>query len=104
MNHQVVKCLLYPWSIKLLDDGDSAYVSLQDVSVLWHKRLGHTKYRSLVQLKKQNLVENLPPIKEKGDVCEVCQYGKQTRLSFLVDQAWRAKEKLHLVHFDVWGP
>ncbi|KAK5819499.1 hypothetical protein PVK06_024503 [Gossypium arboreum] len=31
-------------------------------------------------------------------------FGKQARLPFLVNNAWQAIEKLHLVHTDVYGP
>ena len=37
-------------------------------------------------------------------MCGVCQLGKQARLSFPVNKAWRAVEKLQLIHTDVCGP
>ncbi|KAA3484491.1 pleiotropic drug resistance protein 3-like [Gossypium australe] len=37
-------------------------------------------------------------------VYELCQFRKQARLPFLANKAWRATEKLHLVHTDVYGP
>ena len=39
-----------------------------------------------------------------NEVCDLCQYGKQKRLPFPINKAWRASEKLHLVHIDVCGP
>ncbi|RVX01460.1 hypothetical protein CK203_017440 [Vitis vinifera] len=37
-------------------------------------------------------------------ICGVCQLGKQARLPFLVNKAWRAIEKLQLIHTNVCGP
>ena len=78
--------------------------SLIDDSILWHKRLGHVNYHSLSQLQKDHLVEGLPTVVEQNEVCGVCQIGKQSKLPFPVNQAWRATEKLQLVHIDLCGP
>ena len=37
-------------------------------------------------------------------MCDVCQYGKQKRIPFLVRKAWKASKKLELIHTDVFGP
>ena len=51
-----------------------------------------------------SFTQHLPAINAVNEVCDVCQYEKQKRLPFLVNKAWRASEKLHLVHTDVCGP
>ena len=38
------------------------------------------------------------------DFCESCVYGKQKRVSFVKTGKENKKEKLELVHTDVWGP
>ena len=38
------------------------------------------------------------------DFCESCVYGKQKRVSFVKTGKENKKEKLELVHKDVWGP
>ena len=38
------------------------------------------------------------------DLCESCVYGKQKRVSFVKIGKENKKEKLELVHIDVWGP
>ncbi|XP_022895214.1 uncharacterized protein LOC111409393 [Olea europaea var. sylvestris] len=44
-----------------------------DVSELWHKRLGHLNYKSLVQLAKKELVDGLPKIgPSENVVCGPC--------------------------------
>ncbi|KAL6335579.1 hypothetical protein AAG906_030709 [Vitis piasezkii] len=47
----------------------------QSVSDLWHKRFGHYNQRSLVELKKLELVENMPNVSDEAQICEICQQG-----------------------------
>lgn len=81
-----------------------AYTSLTDSTDLWHRRLGHASFRSLDLLHRLNLVDYISKVEVSGNVCEVCQLGKQARLPFPADSAWRAQNKLELVHSDVCGP
>ena len=76
----------------------------QSVSDLWHKRFGHYNQRSLVELKKLELVEDMRNVSNEAQICEICQQGKQARLPFKNNQAWRATEKLQLIYIDVCGP
>ena len=39
-----------------------------------------------------------------AQVCETCQQGKQTKLSFQANQVRRANQKLQLIQTDVCGP
>ncbi|KAL4295773.1 hypothetical protein GQ457_09G029240 [Hibiscus cannabinus] len=80
----------------------NAYSSIIDETNLWHKRLGHVNYSTLCHLYKSDLVLNLSKVIKHGEMCGVCQFGKQNRLSFPVNKAWRATDKLHLVHTDVY--
>ncbi|KAL0451419.1 UNVERIFIED_CONTAM: Retrovirus-related Pol polyprotein from transposon RE1 [Sesamum latifolium] len=73
-------------------------------SCLWHKRFDQTNYDALRLLEKREMVSDLPIINVPSVVCGVCQLGKRSRTPFPVDQAWRANEKLQLVHTDVCGP
>ncbi|KAK5802814.1 hypothetical protein PVK06_030438 [Gossypium arboreum] len=81
-----------------------AHTALADESCLWHNRIGHVNYKSLSLLYKMSLVEDMSRIELNNDVCEVCQLGKQTRLPFPINKAWRAQERLQLVHTDIYGP
>ncbi|KAL0381968.1 UNVERIFIED_CONTAM: hypothetical protein Scaly_0484100 [Sesamum calycinum] len=49
------------------------------------------------------MVSDLPIINVPSSVCGVCKLHKLNRTPFQVDQAWRANEKLQLVHTDVCG-
>ncbi|KAG8490918.1 hypothetical protein CXB51_014710 [Gossypium anomalum] len=83
---------------------NKAYVNLSDNAGIWHKRLGYVNFRSLDLLQKQNLVEDISKVEASDSVCDVCQFGKQARSPFPVNQAWRAQERLELVHSDICGP
>ena len=82
-----------------------AYVGVtQSVSNLWHKRFGHHNQRSLVELKKLELVEDMRNVSNEAQICVICQQGKQARLPLKNNQAWRATKKLQLIHTNVCGP
>ncbi|KAL6318455.1 hypothetical protein AAG906_041222 [Vitis piasezkii] len=44
-------------------------VVTQSVSDLWHKRFGHYNQRSLVELKKLELVEDMPNVSDEAQIC-----------------------------------
>ncbi|RVX06045.1 Copia protein [Vitis vinifera] len=52
----------------------------------------------------QQDIEELPEFEKDLPICAICQYGKQTKLSFPKKTSWRATQKLQLVHNDVGGP
>ncbi|KAG8480141.1 hypothetical protein CXB51_024917 [Gossypium anomalum] len=60
-----------------------AYTSLIDDAGLWHRRFGHVNYKSLDQLHKLNLVEDMSKIEAKDMVCEVCQLDDLTRFCWV---------------------
>lgn len=45
----------------------------------------------------------MPIIAAEPHECDACQHGKQIQLPFPKGQAWRASQKLQLVHTDVCG-
>ena len=53
---------------------------------------------------KTELVKNMPEFLSNAQVCETCQQGKQTKLSFQANQVRRANQKLQLIHTDVCSP
>nr|GEY72460.1 putative ribonuclease H-like domain-containing protein [Tanacetum cinerariifolium] len=53
-----------------------------DESNLWHRRLGHIKFKTMNKLVKGNLVRGLPSkVFENNHTCVVCKKGKQYRAS-----------------------
>ncbi|KAA3467319.1 golgin subfamily A member 3-like [Gossypium australe] len=80
----VVNCNLAP---------SIAYTSSLDETKLWHRRMRHVDYRSLSQMSKNNFVE-----------IKCTNLGSMQGFHFLVNRAWRANEKLYLVHTNICGP
>ncbi|CAO2827530.1 unnamed protein product [Amaranthus hypochondriacus] len=71
-------------------------------SKLWHQRLGHMSEKGMKIL---HSIGKLPCLKFVNlDMCEECILGKQKRVSFQTYGRTPMKEKLELVHSDVWGP
>ena len=71
---------------------------------MWHERMGHLNYSSLVALERQEMVMGLPSIRESAQICEACMLGKQHRIAFPTNTTRRATKPLELVHSDVCGP
>ena len=99
-------------SVKMMNrsfnlDWNDSYMSVNMCvnaeSSLWHKRMGHFNQIALKKMADLQMVLGLPVIKDNEDVCEACQLGKQTKLSF-PSNTYRASMKLQLVHTDVCGP
>lgn len=66
-----------------------------DDSVLWHRRLAHTNFKT---------IKNFMNINVKSDMkCIVCAQGKQSRSPFN-DIGHRATKILEIVHSDICGP
>ncbi|KAK3000462.1 hypothetical protein RJ639_021063 [Escallonia herrerae] len=84
--------------------GVAMKASIVEDSWLWYRRFGHINFKNLKLLHKENMVQGLPTIEEKHEVCEGCAFGKHHRQPFPKGVAWRAKEKLEIVHTDVCGP
>ena len=62
------------------------------------KDFGHLNFQRLKILQEKNMVYGLPSITNNSEVCEECIFGKQYRISFSKQEAWRAKAPLELVH------
>lgn len=69
---------------------------------LWHKRLGHMSEKGMKVMHSKGKLPSLRSI--EIDICEDCILGKQKRVSFQTSGRTPKKEKLELVHSDVWGP
>jgi hypothetical protein len=69
---------------------------------LWHQRFGHMSSQGLKCMQSRGKLPGLKSV--EVDFCESCILGKQKRVSFKKAGRAPAKEKLELVHTDVWGP
>ncbi|GJX83159.1 putative ribonuclease H-like domain-containing protein, partial [Tanacetum coccineum] len=76
-------CFILSLDFKLADESQATL----DESMIWHRRLGHIKFKTINKLVKENLVRGLPLKRFKNDqTCVACLKGKQHKASNLVDK------------------
>ncbi|XP_073294588.1 uncharacterized protein [Primulina huaijiensis] len=93
------------WNIDHVNVPTCLVASLSDKHLLWHKRLNHLNFKSINNLKKQNIINDLPDINfVKNHVCSACQLGKQVRSSFKNKSSKSTSMCLELLHMDLFGP
>jgi len=77
----------------------------EDDTWLWHRRLCHIHMQHFNRLYRKQLVEGLPKLKfEKDRMCEACQKGKQTKVSFKPKNVVSTQRPLEMLHMDLFGP
>ncbi|WVY93468.1 hypothetical protein V8G54_032556 [Vigna mungo] len=69
---------------------------------LWHQRLGHVSEKGMKIMHSKGKLPGLQSV--EIDMCEDCILGKQKRVSFQTSRRTPKKDKLELIHSDVWGP
>lgn len=75
-------------------------VANEDISMLWHLRLGHVSKKGLHELHKQNLLNGYQP--DKLQFCENCVLGKSKRVKFPA-ATYSATNILNYVHSNLWA-
>ena len=75
---------------------------LVDLTMLWHRQLGHNIKKGLRAMHSKGMVEGFPDFSFQFDFYEHCVYGKHNHVRFPT-RATRAKEILELVHSYVFG-
>lgn len=76
----------------------------EEVSKLWHARLGHVNYQALSMMSKARMATGLPKITQPKSVCDGCLMSKQVRKQFPKQASYTSKEPLELIHGDLCGP
>lgn len=80
-------------------------VVLNDDSWLWHRRHAHVNFDFLNKVVSKDLVVGLPKINFlKDHLCDTCQMGKQTMVSFKSKNVISTSRPLELIHMDLFGP
>ncbi|KAG8496506.1 hypothetical protein CXB51_009106 [Gossypium anomalum] len=79
----------------------SSSLSDDDITKLWHMRLGHMSENGMVELSKRGLLDGQGIC--KLNFCEHCVFGKQKRVRF-TRGIHNMKETLEYIHSDLWGP
>ncbi|WVZ02641.1 hypothetical protein V8G54_023447 [Vigna mungo] len=77
-------------------------VAMNENPNLWHRRLGHMSEKGMRIMHSKGKLPSLRSI--EFDMCEDCILGKHKRVSFQRSGRIPKKERLELVHSDVWGP
>ena len=70
--------------------------TVDSLSSLWHKRLGHAPLKVLIRIKKLNIVS----VHEHH--CSICPIAKQSRLPFPTSIS-NSVSVFDIIHGDVWG-
>nr|GEY59855.1 retrovirus-related Pol polyprotein from transposon TNT 1-94 [Tanacetum cinerariifolium] len=74
-------------------------------SWLWHQCLSHLNFDTINNLAKDDLVTGLPKLKyHKEHICPLCDQGKGKKASHLPKPIQNLKQRLHLLHIDLYGP
>ncbi|GKA90762.1 retrovirus-related pol polyprotein from transposon TNT 1-94 [Tanacetum coccineum] len=72
---------------------------------LWHHRLSHLNFDSIILLLKYVIVTGLPKLKfVKDHLCSSCELGKAKRKSFKTKTTPRLKRRLQILHMDLCCP
>ncbi|KAG8478499.1 hypothetical protein CXB51_028393 [Gossypium anomalum] len=79
----------------------SSSLSDDDITKLWHMRLGHMSENGMTELSKRGLLDGQGIC--KLNFCEHCVFGKQKRVRF-TRGIHNTKEMLEYIHSDLWGP
>ena len=76
---------VYMIDLKQKSKNDRCFLSKDCDPWLWHKRIAHINMDHLNRLISKDLVIGLPRLKfEKDKLCDACQKGKQTKVSFKI--------------------
>ncbi|GJW72365.1 retrovirus-related pol polyprotein from transposon TNT 1-94 [Tanacetum coccineum] len=78
--------------------------TINENSMLWHKRLGHGNMRLIQSLASKELVRNLPKLTFDQHFCDACKIGKQAHASHKAKNIVSTTRCLELLHMDLFGP
>nr|GEZ58348.1 retrovirus-related Pol polyprotein from transposon TNT 1-94 [Tanacetum cinerariifolium] len=74
-------------------------------SWLWHQHLSHLNLNTINDLARNDLVSGLPKFKyNKEHLCPSCEQGKSKRASNPPKPVPNSRQRLHLLHMDLYGP
>ncbi|KAG8483043.1 hypothetical protein CXB51_021981 [Gossypium anomalum] len=104
-----IKVKMFDGVVRTLTDGstvtgDAAVASFSlsddDITKLWHMRLGHMSENGMAELSKRGLLDGQKIC--KLNFCEHCVFGKQKRVRF-TRGIHNMKGMLDYIHSDLWG-
>ncbi|GJW49321.1 retrovirus-related pol polyprotein from transposon TNT 1-94 [Tanacetum coccineum] len=78
--------------------------TIDENSMLWHRRLDHANMRLIQSLASKELVRNLPKLKFDQHFYDACKIGKQAHASHKAKNIVSTTRCLELLHMDLFGP
>ncbi|GJU59330.1 copia protein [Tanacetum coccineum] len=78
--------------------------TINENSMLWHRRLDHANMRLIQSLASKELVRNLPKLKFDQHFCDACKIEKQAHASHKAKNIVSMTRCLELLHMDLFGP
>ncbi|GJZ59886.1 retrovirus-related pol polyprotein from transposon TNT 1-94 [Tanacetum coccineum] len=78
--------------------------TIDESSMLWHRRLGHANMRLIQSLAFKELVRNLPKLKFDQYFRDACKIRKQAYVGHKAKNIVSTTRCLELLHMDVFGP
>jgi hypothetical protein len=82
--HDIFKVKMKGKSFALnpLEEEQTAFPIKENITGVWHKRLGHYHHKGLLQMKSKMMVNDLSALDDHIPNCKACQSGKQNRKPF----------------------
>ncbi|GJX06333.1 zf-CCHC domain-containing protein [Tanacetum coccineum] len=78
--------------------------TIDENSILWHRRLGYANMRLIQSLVSKELVRNSPKLKFNQHFCDACKIGKQAHANHKAKNIVSTTRYLELLHMDLFGP
>nr|GEX72518.1 hypothetical protein [Tanacetum cinerariifolium] len=92
-------------TIKRFPNSTFSLAGYPNMLMLWHQRLSHLNFDTINDLAKNDLVSGLPKFKyHKEHLCPSCEQGKSKRASHPPKPVPNSRQRLHLLHMDLYGP
>lgn len=84
--------------------GTCLLTKADEMTWLWHSRLGHVNFQAMILMSKNKMASGLPDFTHPKNVYKGCLMSKQARRPFPSHTSFIAKECLELIHGDICGP
>ncbi|GJX08811.1 retrovirus-related pol polyprotein from transposon TNT 1-94 [Tanacetum coccineum] len=78
--------------------------TIDENSMLWHRKLGHANMLLIQSLASKELVRNLLKLKFDQHFCDACKIRKQAHASHKAKNIVSMTRRLELFHMDLFGP
>ena len=89
------------FTLNPLEEEQIAFPIKENITKVWHKRLGHYHHQGLLKMKSKMMAKTFQTLMITFQIAK--QFGKQNRKPF-PKTTWRASKKLQLIHLDIASP